>query len=369
MATVTGTNGDDMGIFGGPALVGTDQDDTISGLAGRDALFGLGGNDTLDGGTGDDVMAGGSGDDTYIVDNIHDSVSELVDGSSFEDAGGIDTIKSSVSFNLSKFFENLTLTGTANINATGNGFGDNKLTGNSGNNSLLDGGGNDTLKGNGGNDILTAGVGNDTIDGGADNDTLSERGDVNFVLTDAKLTGLGIDTLTSIEAASLSSINSGTTIDASGFSGTTTLIGLGGVDTLIGGKNKDVFDSGSGNDILTGGAGTDEFLYTSISQFSSSGFGIDTIKDFNQDKIGLDKTTFAALKSGVGNGFSVAGEFAVVNSDAEAATSSALITYNKGTGHLFYNENGATAGFGTGAQFASLTNLATLSSANFVIQA
>lgn len=369
MAIVTGTNGDDMGIFGGPALVGTNQSDTVSGLAGRDALSGLEGDDTLDGGIGDDVMAGGSGNDTYIVDSIRDSVSELVENSSFEDAGGIDTIQSSVSLNLPKFFENLTLTGTANINATGNGFGDNKLVGNSGNNSIVDGSGNDTLQGNGGNDFLIGGIGNDTIDGGADTDTLSERGDVNFVITDAKLTGLGTDTLISIEAASLSGINSGNTIDASNFSGTTTLIGLGKADTLIGGKNKDILDGGDGNDILVGGAETDRFLYSTISKFSSTAVGIDTIKDFAQDKIVLDKTTFAALKSGVGDGFSVVNEFAVVNSDAAAATSNALITYNQGTGHLFYNENGVAAGFGTGAQFASLTNLPTLNSGNFVIQA
>jgi Ca2+-binding RTX toxin-like protein len=113
----------------------------------------------------------------------------------------------------------------------------------------------------------------------------SERGDVNFILTDAKLTGLGIDTLTSTEAGSLSGLNNGDIIDVSGFSGTTTLTELGGVDTLIGGKNKDIFDGEPSNDIRTGGAGTEQFLYSTITKFSSSAVEIDTIKDFAQDSI------------------------------------------------------------------------------------
>ncbi len=76
----------------------------------------------LDGGAGSDVMVGGKGNDTYIVDEGADRIVEL-------SGEGIDTVKASVSFTLSPDLENLILTGTANINATGNA-ANNQLTGN-----------------------------------------------------------------------------------------------------------------------------------------------------------------------------------------------------------------------------------------------
>jgi Ca2+-binding RTX toxin-like protein len=66
--------------------------------------------------------------------------------------------------------ERLTLTGTANINGTGNEL-NNLLTGNSGNNVLAGGAGHDTLNGGAGDDILAGGTGNDMLNGGSGNDT------------------------------------------------------------------------------------------------------------------------------------------------------------------------------------------------------
>ena len=82
-------------------------------------------------------------------------------------ASGIDTVQSSISFSLADpvhaigDIENLTLTGTAAINATGNAL-DNVLIGNSGANVLTGLDGNDTLNGGGGADHLFGGTGNDT---------------------------------------------------------------------------------------------------------------------------------------------------------------------------------------------------------------
>ena len=97
-------------------LTGSQFNDTLIGSAGVNVLTGLGGNDTLNGGAGADTMLGGTGNDTYVVDNAGDVVDET-------GGDGIDTVQSSISFSLADpvhaigDIENLTLTGTADINA------------------------------------------------------------------------------------------------------------------------------------------------------------------------------------------------------------------------------------------------------------
>ncbi|CAM3283956.1 calcium-binding protein [Paracoccus nototheniae] len=138
------------------------------------ALTGTTGNNVLDGGQGADTMSGGRGNDLYIVDNAGDRVVEVLHS-------GIDTVQASVSHALSANVENLTLTGAAHLNGTGNALA-NRLNGNSGNNNLgggqgadtvAGGDGNDTLRGEGGNDTLFGGAGHDRLLGGAGKDQLT----------------------------------------------------------------------------------------------------------------------------------------------------------------------------------------------------
>ncbi|HYX14721.1 MAG TPA: calcium-binding protein, partial [Nostoc sp.] len=172
--------------------------------------------------------------------------------------------------------------------------------------------------------------------------------------------------------------NIGGTPEVTGTPGADTLIGTinkdiidgkAGNDTIDGGAGNDILIGGAGNDTLVGGVGADRFLYDTNARFDSSAIALDTISDFKQsqgDKIVLDKTTFSAITSAVGTGFSNASNFEVTSL---GAASTAVIVYNPVTGQLFYNSNGSVAGFGIGGPFAVLTGAPTLVALDFVVQA
>jgi Ca2+-binding RTX toxin-like protein len=141
------------GHAAGDTFVGIEN---LTGSSYADKLYGNAGANVLNGGAGADYLSGGAGDDTYVVDNVGDTVAEAQAG------GNNDTVLASVSFTLGTYVNNLTLTGTANLNATGNMFV-NVLRGNAGRNTLNGQADADTLIGGLGNDVLTGGVGKDTF--------------------------------------------------------------------------------------------------------------------------------------------------------------------------------------------------------------
>jgi Ca2+-binding RTX toxin-like protein len=145
------------------------------------------------------------------------------------------------------------------------------------------------------------------------------------------------------------------------------LVGRAGNDALTGGAGNDTLVGGAGNDILTGGTGNDFFGFEGNAAFTVASQGLDTIQDFTpgNDQISLSKSVFAFLTSVVGQGFSVASEFAVVEDDDLAGTSNGLIVYSSSSGSLFYNQNSTDAGFGTGGEFAILATAPTLTANNF----
>ncbi|MGV3551162.1 hypothetical protein [Rhizobium sp.] len=127
-------------------------DDTFS-LAGgqiKGSIYGGEGGDTFSFGAGTlkGTVYGGDDDDTYVITKAVPKIVEL-------ENEGIDTVKSAVSYTLGDHLEILTLTGKANINATGNDL-NNILTGNAGNNKLTGGAGLDTF-------VFGTGGGKDTI--------------------------------------------------------------------------------------------------------------------------------------------------------------------------------------------------------------
>jgi Ca2+-binding RTX toxin-like protein len=272
-------------IVGGTPIEGTASNDTLTGTASNDVLVGHAGDDRLDGRAGADYMFGGTGNDGYTVDNFDDKVVEVA-------GEGVDSIASSITWTLGENVENLTLSGTREINGTGNALG-NVITGNSAANMLagkggadrLDGGaGDDRLFGDDGDDYLEGGAGRDRMVGGTGNDTYSVDSAFDVVYEEA---GQGID----LVRTSLGTYTLGDHIENLTFwlSGYTTghgnaldnvLTGSNGVSTLYGYDGDDTLDGGLGEDHLVGGRGNDTYVVDQAGDtvVELAGEGIDTVR-------------------------------------------------------------------------------------------
>ncbi|MDO9198669.1 calcium-binding protein [Rhodoferax sp.] len=248
--TITGTSDDDVlygrpnigsdmfGLAGNDSLYGQGWEDKLYGGEGNDYLDGSYGNDFLDGGAGDDQMFGGYDDDSYIVDSAGDVVTEFV-------GDGTDLVLSGVTYTLDANVENLTLTGTAAIDGTGNSL-------------------SNVLSGNNANNVLNGGAGADTMTGAVGNDT--------YVVDNAA------DTVIEYLDEGTDLVQSGVTYTLSSNIENLTLTGTGSF-RATGNSLDNVLTGNSAANVLTGGAGNDTYVVgTGDSTVELAGDGIDTVQ-------------------------------------------------------------------------------------------
>lgn len=251
------------GGSGQDRMIGNAAANSLIGGAGNDDLRGKGGNDTLDGGTGADKMAGGRGTDTYRVDNNGDQVIETTGGAT----GGLDLVMSGKDLSLAELVnvENLTLIGSADIDATGNALA-NRLTGNNAANILNGLAGKDTMTGGKGDDTYVVNATGDVVN---ENVLNSNGGGVDTVassVTSTLAARTNIENLSLTGSGNINGTGNALNNEITGNKGANKLDGAAGNDSLIGGSGNDWLDGGAGRDSLNGGAGRDTFAYDMLSE-------------------------------------------------------------------------------------------------------
>jgi Ca2+-binding RTX toxin-like protein len=247
-------------------------------------LYGESGNDVLTGGSANDLLSGGAGNDT-------------LDG-----GAGVDRVEGLGDLDFTLTDTRLTGLGTDTLIGIEQGVliggpGDNRLDASAFTGSLV------ILDGRGGDDEL--------VGRGAGLDRVLARGDVDFVLTDTRLTGLGTDTLVDIDQVQLFGYSGDNVFDASASTrsglairagaGNDTLLGGSAGDRLEGGPGADRLVGGEGLDTMLGGAGADVFVLSAADSAATRSLA-DLVQDFNGaggDRLDLSAIDADATAAGV----------------------------------------------------------------------
>jgi Ca2+-binding RTX toxin-like protein len=235
-AYALGENLENLIFIGTGSFAGTgnDLDNHIVGGSGDDVLNGMAGND---------LMEGLGGDDSYLVDSTLDQVIEAIDG-------GRDTVFASVSFTLAADAEIEVLSttdyhGSAAIDLTGNGFGQ-QIFGNAAGNVLIGGGGDDYIDGQAGADRLYGGTGDDIFMVDRADDLVFESAGEG---TDSVEATAGYYLYANIERLYL-------------VAGAGDIFGVGNdlANQIVGNEGSNLLIAGAGDDNVFGGAGNDSLF-------------------------------------------------------------------------------------------------------------
>ncbi len=317
-------------IYDGPIVTGTDEIDTLYGIAGDDTLIGLGGddilygdtdgfpagNDTLNGGTGSDTLYGGDGIDTFVVTDAADQVyggdgddrvavignvgslsSLTIDGGT-----GFNSLifsssapaSSQVVYDLTQLnysnIQLLTCAGSgvavrltaAQFNGFANVFVQLTATLFAASGGVFDATGKPVDK------FKASPFGNTFIDGSPGGAIVTLTGDVGndvFYCGGARgYTAYGMEGSDRL------------------FGGThqNVFYGGDGADQLVGNIDRDFLDGGAGVDQLTGGLSADVFKFSALTDSVHTNGQMDRIADFvvGQDKIDLSGLGFSGVTTG-----------------------------------------------------------------------
>ncbi len=213
----------------------------------NDKLIGNSLANVLSGGLGKDTLQGGLGDDTYITNNVNTKVVELANQ-------GIDTVSTTMNWTLGKNLENLVLTSTTAISATGNTL-------------------NNIIVGNEANNVLNGGIGKDQLLGGLGDDVYLVDQSTDQIIERADA---GKDQVVSALSWKL-----GANLENLTLSGTNPLKASGNnlPNRLVGNQAANILEGGLGNDVLIGRAGDDTYWVNDAKDkiIENSQQGIDSV--------------------------------------------------------------------------------------------
>ena len=326
-----------LGSVDDDSLTGDDNGDTLEGNGGNDTLIGGAGADSLSSGSGASSIVGGEGDDSVQSNGVD----TIVEGSGNDSISAYGAYGTGVSITLgdghdSIYGNSLNLiagdggdyVSTSGNNTLQTGSGDDTVYASSGTDTILVGDGNNYVQTNSdGSDSIVGGAGGDTLvsyynngsqtlDGGAGDDSLYSLGYYN---NDSIQGGDGADTLSDTHYyGGTETLDGGAGDDSiydysyygaaslQGGDGNDTLVNYelytAGVSTLDGGAGNDLFlniSANAGSKVLTGGDGSDTYQLS-----GQIGAAVDTVTDFATGAGGdvLDVQNLLSSMSGLAPG-------------------------------------------------------------------
>ena len=281
----------------------------------KNIIYGTSASETLNGTAGDDDILSGGGNDYILAGAGDDYVNSTLNGN-YLYSGSVIVYGGTGNDKISGTSGNDKIYGEDGADTLFGFYGDDTLDGGDGDDIMSDGLGNDTLRGGAGNDLFINYGNTDTFDGGDGTDKLFTKLDDEYIasigltekqfvvglnletgkhgqfdMTNLQFTGVGLDTLISIEDFEIDgnfdiyAIGDSNANTITGDEGDDTIKGGAGDDKLYGGDGDDTIYGGFGDNVLAGGLDNDTYFYAyqSTDTVSDSGGSNDTLYVTSRD--------------------------------------------------------------------------------------